>query len=309
MNNLGAVSNLNIHINAFLNECEARNLSVSTLKSYRLNLRQFCGFLEDRVGGVTGDNVFAFISYLQEKYNPASVNQKIATITLFMDYLTGIQVIPENPAKKLDIRQHKQEAPFLTVGMDVITAILQSAYREKELSKPGSYSYLTVLRDIAVLELLFISGMRVSELCRLSPYDVNLKAKVVHIQGAGNKLRTLQIENDETLKALSEYQREFWTQMVVAEQYFVNRRGCGLSEQSVRNLLKRYAASASVEQKITPKVLRDSVATLLAAEETDLVSLQHLLGHDSITRTQRYVKTVKENLKTYNLRDQMKLMK
>ncbi len=307
MKNCDTTANLRVYTKDFLQVCEIRNLNKSTMKAYRTNLQQFCTFLDEQEAEITEESVLAYLSAIQERFKPTTVNQKIASITLFLNYLADLQVIPENPVKTLNIQQHKQEESFRIVEMDVIEDVLQSAYREKALAEPGSFPYLSTLRDIAVLEILFLSGMRVSELCQLSPHDVNVTTKTVHIEGAGNRQRTLQIESEETLQALSSYQTEFWPQMVDADRYFVNRLGRGLSDQSVRNMLKRYAALAGVGQEFTPKVLRDSVATLLADEGADLLSLQHLLGHNSINRTQRYAQTARGSVATRNLRKQLKM--
>lgn len=293
------------YVNTFLEECKNRGLSSNTLKVYRLNLNQFCNFLKKNDGSFTKDSVMAFVSYLQKQCKQSSINQKISTLRTFLDYLVEQQVLRENPVKVLNIKQCKQPVSFTTVGMDVITAVVKQAYNEKAFADPGMYSYRAVLRDIAVLELLFISGMRVSELCSLSPYDVNLKEKMVHIKGPGNKQRTLRIESEATLKALSAYKYEFWPQMVASNQYFVNRLGRGLTTQSVRNMVKRYAKDAHVEQLFTPKVLRNSIATALAEDGCDLISLQYMLGNNSITQTQRYVRGERKILSADYLRNRL----
>lgn len=291
----------------FLDECRQRGLRKGTLVQYRANVNQFCAFLEAQDASVTEESVLAYLSSIRDQFKQSSVNQKIVTASLFLDHLVDLQVIPENPMKKLNIRQKKQTAHIKTVDMDAIAAVLRCAYFEKGFSKEGSCSYRYALRDIAVLELLFLTGMRVSEISRLKPLDVDLEAKTVHIRGEGNQDRILRIDNQDTLRALSAYRIAFWYQMSEAEHFFVNRQGKGFSEDSVRNLVKRYAKQACLSSEFTPKVLRDSVATFLADEGADLLSLQQMLGHNCISQTQKYVQPEKRALETNHLRSQLKM--
>ncbi len=295
------------YIAAFLEDCRARNLSRTTLQSYQTNLQQFCTFMESQDQKICRDSVQAYVSHIQEHFRPTSVNQKIATINLFFTYLTEMHVLQENPLKKLNIHQTQVELPPRTVEAENIASVLRFAYQEKELSKPGTPAHMATIRDIAVLELLFYSGMRVSELSALSLKDVNFQTKTVFIAGAGQRCRIVQIDSKEALRALDEYKREFWPEMVVAGSFFVNRLGNPLSVQSVRDMVKRYAKLANVTQPLTPRILRDSVATMLAEEGANLVSLQHLLGHSSVSRTKRYVTGIEEGIAALHPRNRMHL--
>ena len=277
------------YVASFLEECQNRGLSGSTIKAYRTNIRQFCLYLNGRKDIITEESVADYISSIQSNFKQNTANQKIAVLSLFLDYLVENRVLEENPMKKLNIKQQKQEVPCRTVDVGDIAGVLRCAYHEKEMAEQGSHAYLAAIRDIAVLELLFLSGMRVSELCHLRVRDIDLESKTVSITGHGNRERTLRIDNEETVQALKQYQKEFWPEMASSGYYFVNRLGRGLSDQSVRNMVRHYAKQAGVGKTFTPKVLRDSVAATLAEEGVDLVSLQHMMGHNSITRTKRYV--------------------
>ena len=298
-----------IYSESFLGECRKRDLSKGTMIQYRANVNQFCAFLEAQEASVTEESVLTYFSSIRGRFKPASVNQKVATVSLFLNHLEQLQVIPENPMRKLNVRQEKQTTKVKTVDMDAIAAVLRCAYFEKGFSKEGSCSYLYALRDIAVLELLFLTGMRVSELSQLAPFDVDLEAKTVHIKGVGNQDRILRIDNEDTLRALSAYKIEFWYQMCETGHFFVNRQGRGLSDDSVRNMVKRYAKQACLSTEFTPKVLRDSVATFLADEGADLMALQQMLGHNCISQTQKYVQPEKRVLETNHLRSQLKMRK
>lgn len=152
----------------------------------------------------------------------------------------------------------------------------------------SSYQYNICLRDIAVLELLFATGMRVSELCSLSNSSIDLQDGVIKIYGKGSKERIIQVGNPDVLAAVNSYYCAFSNQIHKAGWFFVNRLGNRLSDQSVRNMINIYVELAEIDQHITPHMFRHSFATLLLEEDVDIRYIQQLLGHSSITTTQIY---------------------
>jgi integrase/recombinase XerD len=143
-------------------------------------------------------------------------------------------------------------------------------------------------RDTAVLETLFATGARVSEICHLRPEDVDLDDGWVRILGKGGKERVVQICDPAIIAALRGYQASREAVLPSETYFFLNRCGRRLSEQSVRTLLRRHAAQAGVGVPVRPHLLRHSVATLLLEEGVDIRHIQHLLGHSSIATTQIY---------------------
>ncbi len=150
------------------------------------------------------------------------------------------------------------------------------------------YSYKSNLRDIAVLELLFATGMRVSELCSISTETINMNNGTIRIYGKGAKERIIQIGNPDVRAAVKRYYVAFSEQIQGTGWLFVNRQGNHLSDHSVRNMINGYATRAGIEQHITPHMFRHSFATLLLEEDVDIRYIQQLLGHSSITTTQIY---------------------
>ena len=160
-------------------------------------------------------------------------------------------------------------------------------YRE-ERAASTPYKHKTALRDIAVMELLFATGMRISELCTLKQANLDLQSKSVLIFGKGAKERFIQIGNEQVLSALYRYKEAFANELARTEWLFVNRLEGRLSEQSVRYMIVRYCQIAGIDMHITPHMFRHSFATLLLEADVDIRYIQKMLGHSSITTTEIY---------------------
>ena len=280
---------ISTHVSHYIDHCRfQKGLSPQTLKAYQIDLNQFVAFAPVPGNGYTKENVQAYIAYLHSKYKIKSVKRKIATLKAFFNYLEFEELIDRNPFRKMQIRLHE---PFLlprTIPLSSIDAILQCAYHQKSLLKNNLYQHRSTQRDIAVLELLFASGMRVSELCTLQPSSVDLANSTIKIYGKGAKERIIQIGNTAVLAALSAYYQAFSEEITKSGWFFTNRLGSQLSDQSVRLMIQKYTMIAGIEQHITPHMFRHSFATLLLEEDVDIRYIQQLLGHSSITTTQIY---------------------
>ena len=280
---------ISTHVSHYIDHCRfQKGLSPQTLKAYQIDLNQFIAFVPISDNGYTKENVQAYIAYLHSKYKVKSVKRKIATLKAFFNYLEFEELIDRNPFRKIQIRLHE---PFLlprTIPLSSIDAILQCAYHQKSLLKNNLYQHRSTQRDIAVLELLFASGMRVSELCSLQPSSVDLANGTIKIYGKGSKERIIQIGNTAVLAALSAYYQAFSEEITKSGWFFTNRLGAQLSDQSVRLMIQKYTTIAGIEQHITPHMFRHSFATLLLEEDVDIRYIQQLLGHSSITTTQIY---------------------
>ena len=154
--------------------------------------------------------------------------------------------------------------------------------------QPHLTSKKNALRDAAVIELLFATGIRISELCSLKSCDVNLNDNFVLIYGKGSKERKLQIGNDNVLKTLNEYKNTFSKEIENCGHFFANQSGKPLSDQSVRRMIQKYASLAGIDQHITPHMFRHTFASSLLDADVDIRYIQEMLGHSSITTTQIY---------------------
>lgn len=171
----------------------------STLKAYRIDLVQFCVYSEQANTDNHNKNLKNYIVFLHSKYKIKTVKRKIASIKAFYNYLECQEIISENPFPKLQIKLHE---PFLLpkfIPFGDIQRILQYAYQQKSETQTEKYEHLACLRDVAALELLFATGMRVSELCSLHLWDIDMVNGSIKIYGKGAKERIVQIGKQKCL--------------------------------------------------------------------------------------------------------------
>lgn len=272
----------------YLDYCRYRkNLNEKTLKAYRIDLTQFEIHLAQTGGTLCRQTILQYITDLYKSYKPKSIKRKVASLKAFCTYLTDEEILDENPFSRLRV---KLKEPFLlprTISLEQIGLLLSAAYRAFQEAKTDCAA-AAASRDIAVLELLFATGMRVSELCSLHGADVDLAQKTVRIYGKGAKERIVQLGNPEVLSAVKNYKAYFAETIAAADCFFVNRLGHRLSEQSVRFMINKYVERAGITKHITPHMFRHSFATLLLEADVDIRYIQRLLGHSSIVTTQIY---------------------
>jgi integrase/recombinase XerD len=279
----------------FLFHCQyEKNLSPKTLKAYSIDLRQFRVFLETgpgvtEVGGIDKVVLRAYIKSLFGDLAEKSVKRKVATLKSLFHHLEREDEIPVNPFRKLDIRIKEKKRLPRTIPLADLERLFRHLYRLKaETRDRESQTYRALVRDIAVLELLFATGARVAEVCNLGTADVDLRRGQARILGKGGRERILPFWDDELSRLLGEYIAISREPGQEPGHFFRNRRGRRLSEQSVRMVLRKHARGAGLRSTITPHMLRHSVATLLLEEGMDIRYIQHLLGHSSIATTQIY---------------------
>ena len=265
-----------------------KKLSSKTLKAYKIDLQQFLVFSSDAEDPMARRHLIRYIGYLNSTYKPKSVKRKLATLKAFCSYLVYEEILPSHPFLK--IRTDFREPVLLpkVMPLEIIQALLKTVYEEEKNPQLSKRQHKHVLRDIAVLELLFATGIRVSELTYLKPENINLVDRTLHIYGKGSKERVLYIENPDVLKSLIVYQKEFASDIEKCGYFFVNCRKARYSEQSVRNMVEKYMAWSDYPQHITPHMFRHSFATLLLEADVDIRYIQGLLGHSSVTTTQIY---------------------
>lgn len=145
-----------------------------------------------------------------------------------------------------------------------------------------------MLRDVTVIELMFATGVRISELCNIKLEDIDLGDMSICITGKGAKERIVQIVNDEQKSLLNRYIAEFTGDIDKVGYLFVTKNGTRFSEQAARNMVKKYALASGVNSRLTPHMFRHAFATYLLEEDVDIRYIQRLLGHSSIATTQIY---------------------
>ena len=252
----------------YLNFCLSRkNLDQKTIKSYTIDLRQYFEFtMESAIEWTNKKSIEQYINLLHCKYKPKSVKRKIASLKAFFHYLEIEELIDINPFHKIQI---KYKEPFIlpkTIPINNIEQIIRFAYLQLTKAKT-EYAKKVALRNALILELLFATGMRISELCTLTTEQIDFNDYIIKIYGKGSKERLIQICNQNVQELLKKY------------------------NQSVRNMITNYAIGAEVPLHITPHMFRHSFATLLLEEDVDIRYIQQMLGHSSITTTQIYTHT------------------
>lgn len=279
---------LNSYIVEYLEYCECRkHLNKKTIKAYQIDLKQYRDFSSNSPEILSKNTVDLFITKLHRQYKPKTIKRKIASLKAFFHYLEYKELLEENPFAKLDL--HFREAKTLpkTIPFHSIQKFLSTMYSQKSQAS-SEYELRCCTRDIAVIELLFATGIRISELCSLKPTDIDLESNNILIYGKGAKERILQIGNREVISALATYQEIFKEDISACGYFFVNRLNHKLSDQSVRFMINRYASLAGIDQHITPHMFRHSFATLLLEQDVDIRYIQKMLGHSSISTTEIY---------------------
>ena len=280
------MKNLNTYTTDYIEYCEYRKrLDPKTLKAYRIDLRQYEKFCSDQPDFFSKNTVDEYITILHRHFKPKTVKRKIASLKAFFHHMEYKEFVKENPFTKLEIRFREARLLPKTIPFHTIQAFLSTLQKEQATSK---YQLRCCIRDIAVIELLFATGMRISELCSLKPSDVDLESENILIYGKGAKERIIQIGNPEVISALNLYQKEFSEDINMCGYFFVNRLNHRLSDQSVRFMINRYTKLAGITQHITPHMFRHSFATLLLEQDVDIRYIQKMLGHSSISTTEIY---------------------
>lgn len=281
--------NIKTCINNYLNYCDLQKcLDPKTLKAYRIDLQQFSEQLnETQISEITSEILEKYIAHLHGQYKPKTAKRKIASIKALFHYLEYKEIIDRNPFNKIRIRFREPVILPKTIPLHTVELFLATIYQQYHTAGTPCQKQ-NALRDAAVAELLFATGMRISELCSLKTYDVNLSDGTILIYGKGNRERRLQIGNEAVIRILTAYDESIRAKRASCNHFFVNQIGKALSDQSVRRMINKYTALASIEQHITPHMFRHTFATSLLDADVDIRYIQEMLGHSSINVTEIY---------------------
>lgn len=260
---------------------DIKKLNDKTLKAYRIDLQQFEDYLKSKAATSTVNKIdkalfYEFFNTISKNYKPKTLKRKIASLKSFFRYMELEEIIRFSPFHKLRItvKESKTLPCFLTLAE--INKMLKYLY--KNHSKPRD------IQRIAIFEIMFATGLRVSELCNLKFNDYSASYQTLKIHGKGAKERIIFIANKETQRAIGKYLkiRERNT-----DYLFINQRHARLSEQSVRFFIKQLGEIV-LHKYVNPHMIRHSFATLLLEEGVDIKYIQTFLGHSNITTTQIY---------------------
>ena len=287
-------------INSFLTYLTVeKGFSENTIDAYRNDLYQLANFVEEEAakGGPPASwasfNRQGMLSYLlnlkERNYAATTVARKIAAARSFFGFMVAEGKIKDNPSQNVDSPK---------VGRALPKPISISQVR-RLLEQPTKLSAPEAKRDKAMLELLYASGMRVSELVSLNVSDIDLDGGFVRCFGKGHKERLIPIYPQAAL-AVEEYIKESRPRLTYSDTeraLFLNRRGERLTRQGLWQILKGYAKSAELDAEVTPHTLRHSFATHMLSGGADLRAVQELLGHANISTTQVYTYLTTEHIR------------
>lgn len=274
--------------NNYLAHCRVqKELNEKTVKAYRIDLTQFIDYVSAYDEPISKDSLTSYLAALHTTYQPKTTKRKIASLKAFFHYLEYEDLLEYNPFNKMRISYREPKRLPKTIPAGTIQLFLNTIYQNyQQTSSP--YQKRCILRDTAVIELLFATGMRISELCNLKYPDIDMENYSVRIWGKGAKERMIQIQNSEVISALTSYMDAFQKEIAQSGWLFVNRLDSRLSEQSVRLMINKYVTQAGISMHITPHMFRHSFATLLLEADVDIRYIQNMLGHSSITTTEIY---------------------
>ena len=275
------------------------NYSYNTTAAYKNDLSQFVRFLEngddqiDDWSEVTSDIVGAYVeSMKQQSYASSSVARKVAAVKSFFNYLAKQNSIGENPTVKIDSPKVKKRLPQTLSADDV----------EKLLLAPTQKKSPKNLRDTALLNMLYSTGMRVTEVVSLQLSDVDLENEVLFCPGKDEQIRSLPFD-DLSKKVLIAYLEEGRPYLVKDKDetaLFLNHRGQQLTRQGLWLIIKAYAKQANLNTAVTPHTLRHSFAAHKLNSGSNLQEVQKLLGHANISTTQIYTQLDENKEETKN---------
>lgn len=289
--------NMEGHIEEFASYLvETRGSSENTTASYKRDLCSFVRFLEesgiDDIKMVNRTNVMAYIYDLQRQDKaPATISRNAASIRAYFVYLNKMKIVEGNPAEGLETPKVEKKMPSVLTLDEV----------EKLLDQPD-ISEIKGIRDKAMLEVLYATGMRVTELISLNVSDINIEMEYLSCRSA-DRIRIIPL-GSKALEAVDLYMQKARMSMLRDEEekaLFVNCFGYPMTRQGFWKIIKGYAKKAGIKTEITPHMLRHSFAVHLIENGADIQSVQEMMGHSDISTTQMYARFNKSRLKeVYN---------
>ena len=286
-------------VQAFLEYLEVeRGYSQNTIAAYRNDLTQFVDYLQQLSpaerprgwGNATRDHVISYMLELREReYATSTVARKIAAVKSFFGHMHTQGMLRHDPTSELDSPRVEKHLPSAISPEQV----------DRLLTAPAAGTS-TGLRDRALLELLYATGLRVSELVALDVDDLDMSTGTLRCTGKGNKERVLPVY-DRALEVVEAYvnqgRPDFLRPSSTETALFLNRRGQRLTRQGLWLIIKRYVEEADIKVNVTPHTLRHSFATHMLRGGAGLREVQQLLGHANIATTQVYTQVTRDHLR------------
>ena len=264
-----------------------KHYSNNTIESYKRDLTKFYVYIDKDLKKVSKDDIKNYLKHLyDDKINERSIARNISTLKTFYKFLNITKIINNNPVDSISSPKLGKKLPN-TLSEEDINKLL-------DIKLIDNYSY----RNKAMLELMYATGLRVSELVNLKVYDVNLEEAIVKTMGKGSKERIIPI-GDYALNALKIYINEYRSTLFkreVNDYLFLNNHGMKMTRQGFFKIIKKLASEQGIKKDFSPHTLRHSFATHLLSHGADLRIIQELLGHSDVSTTQIYTHMSNEQL-------------
>ncbi|ACV62881.1 tyrosine recombinase XerD [Desulfofarcimen acetoxidans DSM 771] len=271
-----------------------RGLAENTLSAYRMDLQNFLSFCQDKQIKSWSDagknTILMYMMFLkQQAMSPATISRRLAALKSFFRFLTSEQVVEFSPTESMESPKLSQKLPNVLSTSEVELLLMQP-----KISQPAG------IRDKAMLELLYATGIRVSELVDLNLEDVSIAEQFIRCYGKGSKERIVPL-GSLSASFVEEYLQKGRVKLIKKAQttnaLFLNHHGQRLTRQGFWKIIKKYGRQGKIDKPITPHTLRHSFATHLLENGADLRSVQEMLGHADISTTQIYTHLTKTRLK------------
>ena len=276
-------------VSKYLNQCKyQKQLNQKTICAYQTDLEQLGSFVFPlKVTEITSSVLENYLKTLHRIYKPRTAKRKIASAKAFFQYLEFQEIILFNPWSRVQSKFREPSTLPKLIPLYNIEKLLSTIYGQIKNGQTA-YRRRNAIRDAAICELLFATGLRVFELCSLTPQDVDLNKDSVFIHGKGSKERILHIGNAQVHSALTIYRDAYTQEITLCKHFFANQNGHPFSDQSVRRMLNYYTELSGIRQHITPHMWRHTFATSLLEADVDIRYIQEMLGHSSIHTTEIY---------------------
>ena len=269
-----------------------KKYSENTIKSYKNDLKKFENYIKKQINNINENDIKNYIKYLnKENDDTKTISHNISTLRSFYKFLLIEKKVKNNPMEYIELPKIRKSLPK-TLSIEEIDKLL-------DIKLKDAFSY----RNKAMLELMYSSGLRVSELVNVNIHDIDTSNCIIRIMGKGSKERIVPL-GDYAINYLELYLKEYREKLVKKEMndyLFLNNHGKKMTRQGFFKILKQLAKEKNIKNEFSPHTLRHSFATHLLNGGADLRSIQEMLGHESISTTQIYTHVSKEKLKeNYN---------
>ena len=274
------------HINNYIRLLRVKNLSKNTIDAYQRDLKKYINYIQvsceiSNLKEIQPEHIRSYIHYLtDDSLSSRTIARTLSSINRFHTYLCMEEIVNENPAVNIKRKKIPQTLPNV-LSVEEVEEILGNIDTESVLGK----------RDLALLEILYSCGLRVSEACTLIGIDILQDLEMIRVRGKGNKERLVPL-GPRAIKKLDQYLKysrpKLLKRGLEVGEIFLSRNGKPLTRMTIYNILTKYSTEAHIKRQISPHTFRHSFATHLLEGGADLRAVQEMLGHSNIVTTQIY---------------------